>query len=134
MYKINRQRPGIYYAEIMDFSFKQLVKLRQDLVFLSDYYEECKDVVIWKFSFKISFNNSVAMIPSIKEFLQENPLDYDHTVIIVNNVVLASIIKWFHDFFPKILGDVSFAANLEAAVQEALRVQNKKLLLPVEEG
>ena len=126
MYKVNRQRPGIYYAEIMEFSFEQLVKLRQDLVVLSNYYDECKDIVIWKFSYKLSFSESIATIPSIKDFLQENPLDYDHTVIIVNNPALAPIIKWFHDFFPKILGDVSFAADLEEAVQEALQVQNKK--------
>lgn len=125
MYKVKRQLPGIYYAEISDFSFGKLVQLRQDLRNVSDYYDEFKDVVIWKMKFKIAFNDSSDKITA-KQFIRQNPVDYGHTIIITNNPVMASIMQMFHAIFPKLLGDVSFARDLEDAVEKALLIQEKK--------
>lgn len=125
MYKVNRQLPGIYYAEMLSFSFKSLIQLRQDLSMVSAFHDEYKDVVIWKINFKLSFKKPSDKIAT-KDFIHQNPTDYGHTIIITKNPIEASIMQLFHAIFPKLLGDVSFAPDLESAVQKALLIQNKK--------
>ena len=125
MYKVNRQLPGIYYAEMLSFSFKSLIQLRQDLRMVSDLHDEFKDVVIWKINFRISFKKPSEKIET-KEFIRQNPTDYGHTIIITKNAIEASIMQLFHAMFPKLLGDVSFAPDLESAVKQALLIQEKK--------
>lgn len=125
MYKVSRQLPGIYYAEILLFSFKSLIQLRQDLSMVSDFHDEYKDVVIWKINFRISFQKPSEKTET-KDFIRQNPKDYGHTIIITKNPIEASIMQLFHAIFPKLLGSVSFATDLESAVTQALLIQEKK--------